>query len=129
MAFGIDDAIAEGLKVINKWIPDPAAKAQAEKELRDSLIGWDQGQQKINEAEAGSDSLFVAGWRPAIGWSCAAAVLYSYLLVPLAMYVGFLVGKPLPKPPTLDEHLWELLFILLGVGGLRTFEKIRGVAR
>ena len=96
--------------------------------MREALRGWDKGQSDVTLAEAQSASLFVAGWRPAIGWCCAAAVFYSYLLVPLGMYAGFLTGHPVPRPPVLDEHLWELMFILLGVGGLRTYEKLKGVA-
>lgn len=129
MAFGIDDAIAEGLKIVNKFVPDPEARARAEKELRDSLQGWDRGQVEINKVEAASDSLFVAGWRPAIGWCCAFAVAYAYIIVPLFGAVMTALGKPIPKLPVLDANLWELLFMMLGMGGLRTFEKMKGVAR
>ena len=78
-----------------------------------------------DKAEAASPSLFVAGWRPAIGWTCAAALAYQFLLAPLAVWVGFLIGHPVPKPPTLDEHLWELMFGMLGLGALRSLEKIK----
>jgi hypothetical protein len=128
MAFGIDDAIAAGLKVIDKFVPDPAAKAKAEAELRADLLASDRAQMEVNKAEAASGSVFVAGWRPAIGWVCAAAVAYTYLLVPVGMWLSFLVGKPIAKPPVLDANLWELMFAMLGLGGLRTFEKIKGVA-
>ena len=128
MAFGIDGAIAAGLKVIDKFVPDPAAKAKAEAELRADLMASDRAQMEVNKAEAASGSVFVAGWRPAIGWVCAAAVAYTYLLVPVGMWLSFLVGKPIAKPPVLDANLWELMFAMLGLGGLRTFEKIKGVA-
>lgn len=128
MAFGIDDAVAVGLKVLDKFVSDPAAKAKAEAEMRDALLAADKAQAEINKAEAESGSLFVGGWRPAIGWVCAAAVAYTYLLVPVGMWVAFIVGKPIAKPPALDNNLWELMFALLGLGGLRTFEKLRGVA-
>jgi hypothetical protein len=128
MAFGIDDAIAAGLKVIDKFVPDPAAKAKAEAELRADLLASDRAQMEVNKAEAANGSVFVAGWRPAIGWVCAAAVAYTYLLVPVGMWLSFLVGKPIAKPPVLDANLWELMFAMLGLGGLRTFEKIKGVA-
>jgi hypothetical protein len=128
MAFGIDDAIAAGLKVIDKFVPDPAAKAKAEAELRADLLASDRAQMEVNKAEAQTGSLFIGGWRPAIGWVCAAAVAYTYLLVPVGMWLSFLVGKPIAKPPVLDANLWELMFAMLGLGGLRTFEKIKGVA-
>jgi len=128
MAFGIDDAIAAGLKVIDKFVPDPAAKAKAEAELRADLLASDRAQMEVNKAEAQTGSLFIGGWRPAIGWVLAAAVAYTYLLVPIGMWVSFVVGKPIAKPPVLDANLWELMFAMLGLGGLRTFEKIKGVA-
>ena len=128
MAFGIDDAIAAGLKVIDKFVPDPAAKARAELELRADLMLSDRAQMEVNKAEAQTGSLFIGGWRPAIGWVLAAAVAYTYLLVPIGMWVSFVVGKPIAKPPVLDANLWELMFAMLGLGGLRTFEKIKGVA-
>ena len=68
MAFGIDDAIAAGLKVLDKFVPDPNAKAQYEAELRDALRQWDQQQSDTNTAEASNPNMFVSGWRPAIGW-------------------------------------------------------------
>lgn len=130
MAFGIDDAIAAGLKVLDKFIPDPEAKARAEKDLRESLLSADLGQLKVNEAEAANDSVFVAGWRPAIGWICAFALLYSYILIPFTIYVfSFVLGKPIPKFPVLDNNLWELMFGMLGMGGLRTYEKMKGVSK
>ena len=128
MAFGLDDAVAAGLKVIDKFVPDPAAKAKAEAELRADLLASDRAQMEVNKAEAASDSMFKGGWRSAIGWVCAAAVAYTYLLVPIGMWIAFVVGKPIAKPPVLDANLWELMFAMLGLGGLRTFEKIKGVA-
>jgi hypothetical protein len=128
--FGIDDAIAAGLKILDKFIPDQEAKAKAETELRDSLMKWDQGQMQVNATEAAHDSLFVAGWRPAIGWICAFALLYSYILIPFTIYVfSFVLEKPIPKFPVLDGNLWELMFGMLGMGGLRTYEKFKGVSK
>lgn len=124
--FGIDDAIAAGLKVLDKFIPDPAAKARAEKELRDSLLTWDQGQMAVNTAEAGNGSLFVSGWRPFIGWICGGALLYTYILVPLASAVFAAIGHPLPKLPALDGNLWELMFGMLGMAGWRSLDKLKG---
>lgn len=129
MAFGIDDAVAAGLQVINKFIPDPAEKAKAEAELRASLQAWDAQQNTVNAAEAANPNLFVAGWRPAIGWCCAVAMFYSYLFVPLGTWISFYVGHPLPKMPVLDKNLYELVFAMLGLGGLRTYEKIKGINR
>lgn len=129
MAFGIDDAIGAGLKILDKFIPDPAAKAQAEKELRDSLQSWDKQQNDVNATEAANPGMFVAGWRPFIGWICGAALAYQYVVVPLAMWGATWAGYAVPKPPTLDETLWQLMFGMLGMGGLRTFEKVKGISK
>ena len=128
MAFGIDDAIAAGLKVLDKFIPDPEAKARAESELRTALQGWDAGQMAVNAAEAANPSVFTSGWRPWIGWVCGAALAFQYVVAPLAVWLSAVVGHPLPVPPSLDNILLELMFGMLGMGGLRTFEKIKGVA-
>ena len=122
MAFGIDDAVAAGLKVLDKFVPDPDAKAKYEADLRDALKGWDQQQADINAAEASNPSLFVSGWRPAIGWIGAAGLAYQYIVRPLA------VGAGLHDLPALDHSLMELVVAMLGLGGLRTFEKVKGVA-
>jgi hypothetical protein len=123
MAFGIDDAVAAGLKVLDKFVPDPNAKAQYEADLRDALRGWDDQQANINVAEASNPSLFVSGWRPAIGWVGAIGLAYQYVVRPFAVGAGW------HDLPSLDSSLMELVMAMLGLGGLRTFEKIKGVAR
>jgi len=129
MAFGIDDAIAAGLKVLNKFIPDPELKAKAEAELRTTLLEWDKGQLEINKVEAAHSSIFVSGWRPFIGWTCGAAVAYQFVIVPWLTWISGMIAIAIPPAPSLDDMLWQLLFALLGMGGLRTFEKLKGVAR
>ena len=127
--FGIDDAIAAGLKVLDKFIPDPEAKAKAETELRASLMQWDQGQMKVNEAEAGNASIFVSGWRPFVGWTCGVAFAYHYVLQPVALFVAALFGKTVVLPAFAMESLLTVLLGLLGLGGMRTYEKFKGVTK
>jgi hypothetical protein len=122
MAFGIDDAISAGLQIVNKFVPDPAAKAQAEAELRTSLQQWDAQQSETNKAEAQNPNLFVSGWRPAIGWVGAFGLAYQYVVRPFAVGAGW------HDLPTLDSSLMELIMAMLGMGGLRTYEKVKGVA-
>jgi hypothetical protein len=122
MAFGFDDAVAAGLQVLNKFIPDPAEKIKAEAALRDALFSLDNKQAEINAVEAGNQNLWVSGWRPALGWIGASAVAYQYLLRP------FLIGLGWETLPGVDSMLFELVFMMLGFGGLRTYEKIKGVA-
>lgn len=130
MAFGIDDAVAAGLKVLDKFIPDPGAKAQAEKELRDALLTWDTGQAKINEAEAANPNLWVSGARPALLWICAVGFGWHYILYPALFFIGSLFHVTgMPTKSGIDGGLFELAIALLGLGGMRTYEKIKGVAR
>jgi hypothetical protein len=126
--FGLDDAISAGLRVLDKFIPDPAAKAQAEAALRDSLQQWDAQQNKINEVEAQSSSLFVAGWRPCVGWVCCAALSWTYILQPIAAFALAQFGY-LTALPRLDMgEMMPILLGMLGLGGLRSWEKTKGVA-
>jgi len=122
MAFGIDDAVAAGLTVLNKFIPDPDAKIKAEADLRTALLNLDVAQADVNAAEAASPNLFVSGWRPAIGWIGAGGLAYHFIARPL------LIGLGWTSLPSLDNMLFELVFSMLGFGGLRTYEKIKGVA-
>jgi hypothetical protein len=89
----------------------------------------DIAQLEVDKVEAANPSLFVAGWRPAIGWVCALALFYQYMLVPIGLWASFVAGHPIPKPPTLDDSLWQLMFGMLGMGALRSFEKLKGVVR
>lgn len=129
MAFGIDDAIAAGLTVLNKFIPDPEARAKAEAELRDSLMGWDKAQTEVNAVEAAHRSIFVAGWRPFIGWVCGAAFAYHFVALPVTQFVLAWFGKMTPVPAFDMDSLLAVLMGMLGLGGLRTYEKIKSVAK
>lgn len=137
MAFGLDDIIGAGLDIINKFIPDPAQKAQAAyqmaqlqqqtafKEL-DAQIAEIQSQTDTNKAEASSASIFVAGWRPFVGWVCGCGLAYQYLVDPLISW--FAVLRHWPLPPSLDlSTLITMLGGMLGFGAMRTVEKINGV--
>ena len=79
-------------------------------------------QTKINEIEAQHRTIFVAGWRPFIGWICGIALMYNFVIRDLFIWVV----KPESIPPALQmEHLMTVLLGMLGLGGLRTFEKIK----
>ena len=116
-------------KVLGAVLPDPAAKAAAMTQLIKELGKLDQGQLEVNKAEAGHRSIFVAGWRPMIGWVCAFAVAYQYIILPFASWGAAVFALPMPPLPGLDDNLWELTMGLLGMGALRSFEKIKGVAK
>lgn len=134
----LDTVVALGLKVLDKVIPDPAAKAEAQYKLlqlqqQGSLAELEAdtrlalAQAEINRAEAGNPSLLVSGWRPGAGWIAVAGLGYEYLLHPLLAWLSPLAG--LPAPPSIETaDLLLLLGGMLGLGTLRTAEKIQGVA-
>ena len=106
--------------VINKIWPDKSAAEAAQLAAAVAIV---QGQLDINKTEATNPSMLTSGWRPAIGWVCALAMCYQYLVRPFitAFY-------PALTFPGLDENLWQLMMGMLGLGGLRTFEKVNNVA-
>jgi len=125
-------ALAPILDRLAALIPDPEARARAAAEAQAQLMAAlqtsDSQQMGANAQEAQNASIFVAGWRPAVGWVCAAALAYQYLAVPLLSWAFVARGLKLPPLPALDGSLWELLTGMLGLGVLRSFEKARGVA-
>lgn len=115
-------------KVLDRVLPDPAARAAAEIELLRLQQAGGLAQIEVNKTEAASSSIFVAGWRPAAGWVCVGALTWEFVARPM-LVTGFgIAGHPVPEIPRLDGVLWELLFGMLGLGSLRTVEKIKGAA-
>jgi hypothetical protein len=110
---------------INKIWPDKSAQESAELAAKISIV---QGQLAINAAEAASPSVFTSGWRPAIGWVCGLALFFQYIARPALAWYGIVAGHPFPELPGIDDNLWQLMLGMLGLGGLRTFEKTKGVA-
>jgi hypothetical protein len=104
-------------------------KSDEEKQKLAAALAIVQGQIQTNQAEAASPNVFTSGWRPFVGWVCGSALAYQYVLRPLVAWGFAIAGHPLPEMPGLDDTRWELLFGMLGLGGLRTMEKIKGAAR
>jgi Holin of 3TMs, for gene-transfer release len=130
--FPLEAVLGLATSLIDRVFPDPAQKSAAQLELlklqQSGELAQITGQLDINKAEATNVNLFVSGWRPAIGWVCALALAYQYLIRPLSGTVATIAGYSLPPLPGLDDNLWQLMMGMLGMGGLRTFEKVQGVA-
>jgi hypothetical protein len=122
-------------KVAGDLITTDKEKMQLEIENRKLDQAIDIAQIQVNKEEAKSSSLFVSGWRPAVGWIGAAALAYQFLLYPILGWawkwlqaMGYVPAEMSP-PPLLDaEQLWVMLSGILGIAGMRTFEKQKGVA-
>ncbi|MEC5162398.1 MULTISPECIES: 3TM-type holin [unclassified Janthinobacterium] len=125
--------------VITRVWPDPAAQADAQLKLAVMVQNGElaqlaaatdlaKAQIGVNAAEAASTSLFVAGWRPFIGWVCGASLAFKFILGPLLAFCAALVGHPVDLPELDFSEMSTILFALLGLGAMRTGEKIKGVA-
>ena len=121
-----------GGKLIDRLWPDPQKKAEAQFELfklqQSGELQAIAAQLEINKIEAANLSVFVSGWRPAVGWVCVSGFAIQFVVNPLATWGGELLGKAITFPSLELGTLMTLLGGLLGLGGLRTIEKINGVA-
>lgn len=113
-------------KVVDRLWPNKTEEERAQLAAAVSVV---HGQLEINRVEAASPSVFVAGWRPFIGWVCGVSCAWNWLGLSVAKFVLAVAGHPVQLSPADLSEMWPLLAGMLGIGGLRTFEKIRGVAR
>ena len=125
--------------LIDKIVPNQEAAAEAKlKALElaqrgefaelDAEMKLALGQIEVNKQESASSSLFIGGWRPGAGWVCVAGLLYTFFAQPLLAWLASIYGWPVPPKIDMDA-LMVLLTGMLGLGGYRSFEKTRGVAR
>ena len=123
-------AIEAGHSLIKRIFPDKDAAGRRDLEALLAQVRTaheaKMAQIEVNKVEAAHRNLYVAGWRPFVGWTCGVALAYGSLFYPLLQGVG---GIELPPPTFIDEHTMPILYALLGLGGVRTIEKLRGVAR
>ena len=121
-----------GKTILDRFVPDPAKKAEAEMELirmaADGELKQVVAQLEINAREAQHASIFVAGWRPAFGWCGAAGFVYATIMQPVLAWVASIKGWPMPPALNLDL-MWVVITGMLGIDGLRSIEKVKGAAR
>ena len=120
--------------LLDKFIEDKDQKAKLAHEIatmsQKHAHELAQGQIEINKAEAASGSVFKGGWRPFIGWVCGIAFAYHFVFQPLLIFIIATFGVTLPALPEFDmSTLLPVLGGMLGLGGLRSFEKYKGVTK
>lgn len=131
---GVGDPSGGLVGRILAFIPNPEEKAKAQAEMQKTILEAafqaESDQRKIDATEASSSSLFVAGWRPAVGWLCVLTLAYQWMLVPAAIWIVGVAHAHnpafnLPAFPKLgSDETQTLLYALLGIGTLRTADKV-----
>jgi len=120
--------------LLDKFIEDKDQKnalaheiaTMAEKQAHEAALA----QVEVNKAEAQHKSIFVAGWRPFIGWTCGVALAYHFVVAPLILFGVSVSGTEIPGLPAFDmDSLMTVLLGMLGLGGLRTYEKQKGLTK
>ena len=118
--------------LIDRLVPDKAANDAAKAALAQMSLNGElaavAGQIQVNLVEASSTSVFVSGWRPFVGWICGLGLAVQFLVNPIFTWIAALVRHPTPFPSLDMGTLLTLLAGMLGLGGLRTYEKLSGVA-
>lgn len=122
---GIGTAAEAAKSIIGMFFPD---KTEAERNQLAASLALIQAQTDINKVEAGNPSVFVSGWRPAIGWVCGAGCAWNWVGLPIAKAAMLIAGHAIDLAPADVSEMMPLLLGMLGIGGFRTLEKINGVA-
>lgn len=137
---GLGETIAALIgKVIDRTWPDPAAKAMAALEIQklvqagefkaiDAELERARQQTAVNQVEAANPDRFVSGWRPAVGWVCASALAWHYIGRPVATWVLLISGGTTPIPAVELGDLLVILVGMLGLSGMRSYDKAKGTA-
>jgi hypothetical protein len=130
----LDTLIGPVTSIIDKIVPDKdqAAKLAHEIATMSEKMANEQvlAQLEVNKAEAASGSLFKGGWRPSIGWICGLALFWSFILQPFLVFFLLVFGVDLPPLPEVGTaDLMPILLGMLGLGGLRSYEKIQKVTK
>ncbi len=139
MLTGLLGILSPVLDKVLAFIPNPVERAKAqleftqhlqdqEQELIKLFVAQDQAQTDVNKVEASSTSLFVSGWRPGVGWVCTAGVAWSFVVKPLLDWVLAIVAPGVHTPVIASGDLLNLLLGLLGMGALRSYDKMKGTA-
>ena len=116
-------------KVLGKFVADKNLKMKLEHELKTQLQTANLAQIEVNKIEAASKNWFVAGWRPSVGWVCSLAMMYHFIIAPMIQFGINIAGMQVDLPEFDFSQLSTILMAMLGMAGLRTFEKKEKVTK
>jgi hypothetical protein len=125
----IDKFIEPVSKILDKFVADKDLKATLDHQIKTQLQQINLAQIEVNKVEAAHRSIFVAGWRPCCGWICAIALGYHFVLQPIILFLLALNNLEYTLP---EFDMGALLYVLggmLGLGGLRSYEKSKGITK
>ena len=130
----LNNLVAPVTGLLDKFIEDKDQKAALAHELATMADKHAQqlalAQIEVNKAEATSGSFFKGGWRPFVGWVCGVAFAYHFIIQPLVIFILTAIGMDIPDLPEFDMGtLLPVLGGMLGIGGLRTYEKHKGLTK
>jgi hypothetical protein len=115
--------------ILDKFVADKDLKQKLEHELKTELHKANMAQIEVNKIEAGHRSIFVAGWRPFLGWCLSFAMAYHFILQPIAIFSISVAGLSYDLPQFDMSSLMTVLLGMLGLGGMRTYEKSKGLTK
>jgi hypothetical protein len=124
-ALAVQNLIDGSGEVLDRLLPAPEERAKAELARHEIARLPALRQIEVSLAQAPEHTLFVAGWRPTIGWVCALALTWAFLVQPVAVWVVTTFRLGVAMPAVVTDHLLELVLAMLGIAGLRTFEKTK----
>jgi len=124
-----DSVIGVAGKILDKFVEDKDLKTKLNAELKTQLVSLDLAQAQANIEQAKHPSIFIAGARPAIMWICAFGLGWQFVFLPVAIWYMTISGQAVILPDIETEGLMSLTLALLGLGGMRTFEKKNGTHR
>jgi|TARA_B100000900_G_scaffold14390_1_gene11561 hypothetical protein len=125
----IEKLIQPVSEILDKFIADKDLKIKLQHELNQEIHKANLAQLEVNKVEAAHRNVFVAGWRPFTGWVCASALAYHFILEPIIVFGLALNNIQLTLPQFDMGSLLTVLMGMLGLGGLRTFEKTKGLTK
>ena len=129
----INQLIAPVSKLLDKVIPDADERNRLAHEIATLAERQSheiaKAQIAVNQKEAGHQSIFISGWRPSVGWVCCLGLASNYIFIPVANFVLVVSGSDITVPALDLSEMMPVLLGMLGLGGLRSWEKTRGVAR
>lgn len=116
-------------KILDKFVVDKDLKVKLEHEIKTEIQRANLAQIEVNKVEAQHRSVFVAGWRPFIGWTCAVAMAYHFVMQPIIVFSLSANGVDYSLPEFDMASLMTVVLGILGLGGMRSFEKYKGITK